>query len=200
MKTLSGRRASQKPDEIGGFIAAIKAEECRSYLEIGARHGDTFYEVVRTMPKDGLYLAVDLPGGAWGVESSAKSLKKAVEKLRAEGWKNVDYILGNSTAADVIEAIADHAPFDACLIDGDHRYEGVKADWDNYRPLVGKLVAFHDIDGEGVRKDDMVVEVPRLWREIVLSEAYFVQEFISDEEPERPMGIGIVYLETPHAY
>jgi predicted O-methyltransferase YrrM len=37
-------------------------------------------------------------------------------------------------------------PFDMILIDGDHSYEGVKADWDNYFPKLesGGIICLHD--------------------------------------------------------
>lgn len=194
MKTVSGRRASQKFFELYGLIKSLQEKECVSYLEIGARHGDTFYEVVKALPKGGKYLAVDLPGGAWGVSSSKKHLQNVIRLLKKEGWKNVDCIFGNSQDAKTIARIAREAPFDACLIDGDHRYEGVKADWENYRSMARKIVAFHDIDGEGVRKDGMEVQVPRLWREIRSSGEFETKDFISDEEPDRPMGIGVVFI------
>jgi len=88
-------------------------------------------------------------------------------------------------------AIAQDGPFDALLIDGDHTYEGVKADWENYGHLA-KLVAFHDIVGhdQSERVTGRRVEVPRLWAEIKAAGAETV-EFVA---PESSMGIGVAIL------
>lgn len=164
LTTRSGRRASQRADELLPFIELLKAEGVRSYLEIGARHGDTFDMVARSLPVGSRVVAVDLGGGAWGTPKSVPVLKEAIAGL-------TDYdahvIFGDSTIRRVIEAVKALGPFDAILIDGDHRYDGVRKDWLNYGPM-GRLVAFHDIVGEGQTTRDGVhpVEVPRLWAEI----------------------------------
>lgn len=63
-------------------------------------------------------------------------------------------IRGFST--EVIEQVASQAKrLDVLFIDGDHSYEGVKADWETYRPLLGpgSIVVFHDSGwAEGVQR------------------------------------------------
>lgn len=188
MQTLSGRRASQHPDELRAFIALLLAEGVRSYLEIGARHGDTFYEVMRALPAGSRGVAVDLPGGAWGITSSRNALANAVRKLRREGYE-VRMLLGDSTKPE-IRRVLEGLRFDAVLIDGDHRYEGVRADWQFCRGLA-PLVAFHDIAGEGQVQptSKLPVEVPRLWAEIWPS-CRRSWEFVA---PGSRMGIGVVW-------
>ena len=198
LKTLSGHRPSQKEKEITRFLELLKESNHQSYLEIGARHGDTFYDVVtKTLPKDGLAVAVDLPGGTWGVKSSEQALKNCVETLKSEGWTNVHAIFGDSQSRETVDKILEiSSRYDSILIDGDHRYKGVKDDWITYKPLAKNIVAFHDIAGEGVRQKSnprLVVEVPRLWREI--KDRFKHEEIIdSVNEPQRPMGIGVLYL------
>lgn len=190
LKTFSGRNPSQDEGELRGFISLLKEEGVTRYLEIGSRHGDTFHEVMMNLPAGSVGVAVDLPGGLWGKAGSVKSLRAAAEDLRRRGYV-VHVILGDSAAAPIISAVSDLGPFDAILIDGDHRYDGVKADWDNYRDL-GRLIAFHDIVGEGQceKLHNNPVEVPRLWREITAAHELTI-EFIS---PESKMGIGVCVL------
>lgn len=79
-------------------------------------------------------------------------------------------------STDVLEQIKNHASsLDLLFIDGDHSYEGVKADWDAYKALLreGSTVVFHDIGwAEGVKrvvKEDVepfVLEsgrLPNMW-------------------------------------
>lgn len=188
MKTLSGRRASQHPDELRAFVGLLLAEGVRSYLEIGARHGDTFYEVMRSLPAGSRGVAVDLPGGAWGIGSSRNALAHATRELRRQGY-DVRMLLGDSTGPQVRGALAD-LRFDAVLIDGDHRYAGVKADWEFCRGLA-PLVAFHDIAGEGQAQptSGLPVEVPRLWGEVWPS-CRRSHEIVA---PGSRMGIGVVW-------
>jgi predicted O-methyltransferase YrrM len=189
MKTLSGWRASQDADELQRLIDLFVVSGVRSYLEIGARHGDTFYQVVRCLPGGARAVAVDLPGGAWGTSTSAAPLELAVGKLRTYGY-DAQMILGDSTSQEIIDQVRGFGPFDAVLIDGDHRYEGVAADWRNYGEL-GRMVAFHDIAGEGQlqKTSRLPVEVPRLWRELK-AQGLRVEEIVSSGST---MGIGVIY-------
>lgn len=194
LKTRSGRRASQRADELLPFIDFLKERGVRSYLEIGARHGDTFFHVMKSLPRGSLGIAVDLPGGAWGVESSRYALDEAAEELREMGYR-IATIYGDSTTDFIRESVLEalnwyepHGAIDAVLIDGDHRYEGVSADWRIWGGMA-PIVAFHDIAGEGqiqpTTKD--IVEVPRLWRE--LKAEFSTVEFLGNGTT---MGIGVV--------
>ena len=79
---------------------------------------------------------------------------------------------------------------DFLFIDGDHSYEGVKADYERYSPLVrkGGLIAFHDICEHA---PETKCDVRRFWlelRESTPPENY--TEFIS--EPTIWGGIGVI--------
>lgn len=187
MKTFSGRAPSQRPDEIRPLIDLMRDRGVRTYLEVGARHGDTFHEVMTSLPVGSRGVAVDLPGAAWGISSSRAHLLSAAKDLRKRGY-DIAVILADSRSIEAVKAAATHGPYGAVMIDGDHRYDGVKSDWLFYGAM-GSLIAFHDIDGEGRRAmSGEPVEVPRLWREIK-AEGYECREFIG---AERGMGIGVV--------
>lgn len=162
-RTRSGKNAGQLQYELDGMIAAFSG--ARSYLEVGARYGDTFWDVVRSMPKGSRAVCVDMPGDVWGKQDAESNLTAACDELGALGY-DVCLIIGDSRDPAIVERVRWLGPYDACLIDGDHRYEGVKADWLAYGPMC-KQVAFHDIVGQGQRNSPGVyVEVPRLWAEI----------------------------------
>lgn len=199
--TPNAYKIAQKQNEFESMLSAIKEVETKTYLEVGARHGGAFYEVVtRCIPKDGIAVAVDLPGGAWGQESSQKSLENCVAELRQLGWKNVHVIFGDSTSDETISKIKSISQnYDSTFIDGDHRYEGCMKDWDNYSIITNKAVFFHDIDGVGIRQksnQNLIVEVPEVWQELIKTNKNY-KEFIDKEnEPERKMGIGMISMLT----
>lgn len=187
----SGRCPSQMEGELRGFIALLMEEGVKRYLEVGAREGDTFYEVMHALGQDALGVALDLPGGAWGNRRTKHGLKDCISTLKHEGYK-ASCIFGDSQATGTLQIAQGRGPYDAILIDGDHRYEGVKADWENYQRM-GRLIAFHDIVGFDQREkkeNGAEVEVPRLWAEIKAS-GKRTQEFIDEGSK---MGIGVVWM------
>ena len=54
-------------------------------------------------------------------------------------------IVGSSTDPAIQETIRGMGPFDGVFIDGDHSYNGVKADWEFARSLNPRRIWFHDI-------------------------------------------------------
>ena len=44
---------------------------------------------MRSLPKSAVGLALDLPGGAWGVWSSRDALMRTIADLKKQGWQNV---------------------------------------------------------------------------------------------------------------
>lgn len=187
LNTRSGRRASQQEVELRRLQAVFQEAGVTRYLEIGTRHGDTFYEIVTGLPKGAKAVAVDYPGANWGQGSSRDSMVDCAQALISLGY-DITLIFGDSTNPSTIKEIHRHDPFDAVFIDGDHTYEGVRQDWLNYGDA--PIVAFHDIDGVGIKKGDLTVEVPRLWNEI---KGDYRHEVVIDRADDRRMGIGIIY-------
>lgn len=183
--TFSGRVASQMKDELTPFIEFLKYKKVMKYLEVGARHGDTFHEIMINLPVGSLGVAVDLPGALWGKKTTGDALRRVVTDLRKRGYE-VHYILGDSKSEEVLKTVRAFAPFDAALIDGDHTYEGVKADYQNYQSLA-PVIAFHDIVGDGQIEKvyGNKVEVPRLWKELQGNKTEFVAK-------GSKMGIGVI--------
>lgn len=71
-------------------------------------------------------------------------------------------LAGDSHNPEIVAAAAERGPYDWVFIDADHTYSAVKADWENFSPMVspGGAVAFHDIFP---RADYGVSD---LWREL----------------------------------
>lgn len=189
LTTFSGRRPSQQEFEIDGFVELLRTHGVKSYGEIGAREGDTFHHVLTSLPGC-TGVALDLPGGLWGKASTRSQLEAAVADLEGKGIK-ASCMFGDSKGAATIRLFQGRGPYDAILIDGDHTLAGVTADWENYRHMA-RIVAFHDIVGEGQREKvfGRHVEVPLLWETIKFS-GYKTVEFVA---PGSTMGIGCVLI------
>lgn len=191
LKTFSGRRPSQDEFEIGAFVKLLQDRGATRYLEVGSRHGDTFYEVMSSLPPGSYGVAVDLPGGLWGTDKSRKHLEKVIRDLKQRGYK-ASAIFGDSQTEATRKLIVGRGPFDAILIDGDHTLAGVTRDWNLYGKLA-PIVAFHDIVGTGQAEkvNGNPVEVPILWDS--LKREHETLEFVAEGSA---MGIGVVCNST----
>lgn len=148
-------------------------------LEIGAWHGGTLWHWLRvgtvvTVIDDEMRMA-DLWQEWAALEDAELHLLKGVSQDPA--------ILADAAKND---------PYDVLFIDGDHSYEAVRQDWENYSPMVGSggMVALHDIverPGYGVS---------RLWGEIKSVPGMRWMEIVETVEPgnESRCGIGVVWV------
>lgn len=137
-------------------------------------------------------ISIDLPGGRWGGEHV--DWQRAEQRNRAAKAKHPHFvgIVGDSHSDhtwNVLNKILNVDDLDLLFIDGDHSYEGVKSDYDNYRQFVcpGGAIAFHDIAATAIHDRDHV-EVRRLWLELEGEKHEFVQ-------PGAPWGgIGVLVV------
>lgn len=186
--TFSGLKSSQSKFELNSLIEYLKSQNVTSYLEIGARQGDTFVAVMESLPVGSVGLAVDLPGGLWGKSNTGPYLEKAIDHLRSKGYI-VHMLLGDSTDPEVIQKIKNFGDFQATLIDGDHTLAGVYKDFRNYGQK--GIVCFHDIVGEGQKEGvhNNQVEVPKLWNMLInVHKGGLFKEFVDEGST---MGIGV---------
>lgn len=177
--------AQQYMEEFNQFLDLLKANNVKSYLEIGSKHGGALWLAANALPKGSLIVSVDLP---WGKRETEPVLKECWMELQKLGYE-VHGILGDSTSPNIIHTVKNLGPFDACFIDANHTLPYVKQDWENYGPLC-KMVAFHDIGWiEPPNFKKMKIDVPILWNKI--KQDYPHSEFKSDH---RHNGIGVLWM------
>lgn len=127
--------AIQKPTELAGFLALVMdLDPLELIVEVGAFDGGTLWAWQQICPA---VIGVDLPPPGHELTVRLNSLGCPI-------------VCGDSHATETLErleALLDGRPVDMLFIDGDHTYDGVKADHELYSPLVrpGGLVGFHDI-------------------------------------------------------
>lgn len=184
-------QAAQDEREITEYCQLLAAEGVASYLEVGSKFGGSLYAAATALPAGSRIVSVDMPGGTRAWKESEASLKACHEELRALGYET-HCIWGDSTDPKVIAQVRALGPFDAIMLDGDHRLPGLVKDWDNYSGL-GRMIAFHDVawyraaTWEGTR-----IDVPMLWNN--LRPQYRSVEFRYDES-RKNNGIGVLWRE-----
>lgn len=170
---------------------AWKQGFCR-IAEIGTAQGGTLVGWLAMKPER--LISIDLPGGIHGGGYPAR--KAALFRLlqqRISPQTRLDLVREDSHSEATFQRVnrlLDGKQLDFLLIDGDHRYAGVRRDWELWTPLVrkGGFVAFHDVVPH--KKVGNTCEVDRLWEELRNKYPDCI-EIIADRE-QGWAGIGIV--------
>ena len=135
----------QYPNELAFFAGFCIDRGVRSYLEVGIQHG-------------GLLAFMET---ACQFETVAGVSYEERETLRSRrtGHPNWAVFIGDSHSPEYRTWRAGLGQIDLVMIDGDHSYAGVKADYELELSMPSRYIAFHDIANKACG-------VPRLWNEI----------------------------------
>ncbi len=192
-KIAISKGATQKITELSPLISLLKKRKLRTVVEIGTEKGGTLYAWCRIALPDAVIVSIDLPGGPFGGGYTLRNVKKfrrykkkkqKIHFLRKDSHKQ-------TTKRELMKKLSGRK-IDFLLIDGDHRYKGVRRDWQMYSPLVKQngLIAFHDILFHPKIPE---CKVDRLWNEVKVN--YRHREF-TDKADDRGWGqwggIGII--------
>ena len=183
--------ATQKRSEIGEVLRRVAELRPASILEIGAFEGGTLALFAQAAGPGTFILSLDI---------SYQDHQLAAYPHFANLGQQITCRRCDSHAASTPAIVRDWLGgrlLDVLFIDGDHSYDGVKADYEMYAPFVrpGGLIAFHDIHPDyrtryGRITEADVGEVPRFWRELKAGHTD-VTELIEDPEQDG-MGIGVL--------
>ena len=171
----------QVPDELLGFAALAVEREPRTVCEIGTYNGATSLFLCGLSSVE-RFVGMDL-----------RPLNR--REMTALAPRRVEFTLLEGSSRNLRDQVHDGLQgraIDLLFIDGDHSYEGARADLLDYRELVrpGGLIAFHDIVPDNAGGTGNSGGVPILWREIRGS--YGKRwEFVRDWNQDG-MGIGVV--------
>jgi Methyltransferase domain len=140
-------------EELLNIAYWIRGFAPHNVLEVGTR-GSTFFLLSRLAT--GKKVAVDI----------CDMRAKLHHFMFGHEWC---FFQGNSQAPEMQQAVSSYCDrFDLIFIDGDHRYEGVKRDFENFRPLLSKrgVILFHDVDPDHVFKGREGGDAWRFWRDL----------------------------------
>ena len=171
--------------ELAGLVAGVRP---RTMLEIGTFRGGTLFIFSRLAAADAVIVSLDLP-----VSWRGKLIRMAQGPLfhRFTRAQQSLHLLREDSHRPAsfahVAAIRKDRPLDFLFIDGDHAYEGVKADFELHSKAVrpGGMVAFHDIAMKPP------CGVPQLWEE--LKPRYKHAEIVHERGP-KSMGIGVLWV------
>lgn len=153
-------RIPQSLEEITEFCEFIKAriKNQATFVEIGSLHGGSLYLISSILPAGSTVISIDLAGGEWGLTESDKTLKNVCERIAKDFGHKVFRYNADSHSPATLEMLESQVDtIDLLFIDGDHSYEGVKADYEMYGNRFcndESLIAFHDIHCEEVGVKD----------------------------------------------
>lgn len=182
--------ALQRQWELTRLIGFVRRLRPAVVVEIGTFKGGTLFCWGQVAQPAAMLISVDLPNGAWGGgygEDDCERFRRFLQPHQSLHCLRRDSHLG--VTRDEIVNILDGRPIDFLHLDGDHTYDGVKADFELYSGLVrrGGLMAFHDIVVNTTYPDCRVHE---FWRQI--RRAYRSYELVDRDGFNTWGGIGVL--------
>jgi predicted O-methyltransferase YrrM len=169
----------------------------KAMLEIGTAKGGSLLSFARLSAPDAHIVSVDLPGGPFG--GGYPLWKVPLYRAFARPGQRLDLVRGDSHSARTfahVERLLGGRTLDFLFIDGDHRYEGVRSDFETYKSLMrpGGMIALHDVvaprPDRPLSKGNQPGDVYRFWAE--LAAEHPTQETFVDPADHGCWGIGLI--------
>jgi predicted O-methyltransferase YrrM len=185
-------KLQQVPSEINRLAELVRQRKPMTVVEIGTAHGGTLFLWCRLAHPEATIASLDLPGGTHG--GGYPQWKTWLYRRFPPPMQKLHLLRGDSHSLQMLAQLKTVLPGDGkvdfLFIDGDHTYEGVKADFEMYSGLVrpGGLIAFHDICRH---PEELNCHVDRFWQEVKKNRR--TREFVQDPN-QGGCGIGVVEL------
>lgn len=169
--------------EFAALVRLVSERELNEVVEIGTAHGGTYWAWCRLATPTAHLVSIDLPGNdEWTARvRSYPGPTQTQTVIRADSHdpQTVGSLEGLKGSVDLL------------FVDGDHSYDGVRADFESYATLVrpGGLIAFHDVEST----NHPASQVDRLWTQ--LRDLYDTREIVdaADDEQGGRYGIGVIF-------
>ena len=190
-KAIREKQAVQRTSELMSLLGMLRAFRPGLIMEIGTHKGGTLYCWPYVATEDATIISLDLPNGPFGggyAEQDAAKFQTFLKDKQSLICLRKDSHLRETF--DTVVRVLGGKKIDFLFIDGDHTYDGVKADFEDYSPLVrqGGLIAFHDIKPNPNMPE---CQVHVFWQEI--KQAFKHYEFIDQSRTvQYGMGIGVL--------
>lgn len=182
-------RVDQQKPEFNAFLDKVAAANPKRVLEIGGRRGGSSFLFSLAAP-EATIVSMDLDYG----RRRLNRLQKLCKGRSIEFWQGDSH---SAKTAERVQAWAGSDGIDVLFIDGDHTYDGAKADFCTYLPMVkqGGIVALHDIQPDFRSRFNVPTlrwagGVPELWNDVKAA-GFCCEDLISDEWQDG-YGIGAV--------
>src|SRR6266496_776319 len=158
-------RPGQIRFEIETMLRLLNQAGPKYILKIGTGNGGTLFLFSRVRGASTI-ISIGLHHAQFGGDYSLWK-KKLYESFASSDQKIFPLRVDSHDLATVrlVKTLLGNTMIDFLFIDGDHTYDGVKADFELYSPLVrkGGMVAFHDIM---THPPETNCEVDKLWKEL----------------------------------
>lgn len=186
---------SQNLEEFTALLEEYKTLNVNCFMEIGSMYGWSLQHFIHYSNKESTAVVIDLPvrnfigPGDWRVATQESNYKNVWPEW-AKAKKCKLFLIPDSSIKESTfnkaKDILNGKQLDFLFIDGDHRYEAIKSDYEMYSPLVrlGGVIGFHDI---GEREEG---GGRQFWNEIKNKFKY--REILLDLKQEK--GIGLLYV------